>query len=89
MRSADSGGLSHRQALGLARQPRLGNGNEARVRPRSIPVQRHPQRRPAAPHLLANVVAVGDDDAGEVDAGDLRQRRAEQSQGVGDVQRVY
>ena len=47
------------------------------------------QRRPAAPHLLAGVVAVGDDDAGEVDAGNHRQRRAEQARGVGDVERVH
>ena len=89
MRPADSGGLGHRQALGLARQPRLGHGNEARVRARSIPVQRHAQRRPAAPHLLPNVVAVGHDDTGEVAAGDLRQRRAEQTQRVDDVERVH
>src|ERR1700730_207050 len=48
IRSADGGGFGPRQALRLAGQPRLGKGDEPRVRHRS----RHAQRWRAAPHFL-------------------------------------
>ena len=49
----------------------------------------HAQMGCTAPHFLAVEVAAGHNDAGKVDAGDHRQRRAEQARSVGEVNRVH